>query len=27
MPSTYGKLLSKPEIDAMVKYLEEVAAK
>jgi cytochrome c oxidase subunit II len=27
MPSTYGKLLNKPEIDAMVKYLEEVAAK
>jgi cytochrome c oxidase subunit 2 len=26
MPSTYGKLLSKPEVDALVKYLEEVAA-
>jgi cytochrome c oxidase subunit 2 len=27
MPGTYGKLLSKPEVDALVKYLEEVAAK
>jgi cytochrome c oxidase subunit II len=27
MPATYGKLLSKPEVDALVKYLEEVAAK
>ncbi|HWH92371.1 MAG TPA: cytochrome c oxidase subunit II [Baekduia sp.] len=27
MPDTYGKLLSAPEVDALVKYLEEVAAK
>jgi cytochrome c oxidase subunit 2 len=27
MPDTYSKLLSQPELDAMVKYLEEVAAK
>jgi cytochrome c oxidase subunit 2 len=27
MPETYDKLLSQPEIDALVKYLEEVAAK
>jgi cytochrome c oxidase subunit 2 len=27
MPDNFGKLLSKPEIDALVKYLEEVAAK
>jgi cytochrome c oxidase subunit 2 len=27
MPATYSKLLSKPELDALVKYLEEVAAK
>src|SRR3954447_9318598 len=27
MPETYSKLLSQPEIDALVKYLEEVAAK
>jgi cytochrome c oxidase subunit 2 len=27
MPENFGKLLSKPEVDALVKYLEEVAAK
>jgi cytochrome c oxidase subunit 2 len=27
MPQNFSKLLSKPEIDALVKYLEEVAAK
>lgn len=27
MPPTYGQLLSKPEVDALVKYLQEVAAK
>ena len=27
MPDNYSKLLSQPEIDALVKYLEEVAAK
>jgi cytochrome c oxidase subunit 2 len=27
MPDTYSKLLSGPELDALVKYLEEVAAK
>jgi cytochrome c oxidase subunit 2 len=27
MPDTYSKLLSGPEVDALVKYLEEVAAK
>ncbi|MCW2986595.1 MAG: coxB [Conexibacter sp.] len=27
MPDNYSKLLSQPELDAMVKYLEEVAAK
>jgi cytochrome c oxidase subunit 2 len=27
MPGTYGQLLSKPELDALVTYLEEVAAK
>jgi cytochrome c oxidase subunit 2 len=27
MPETYSKLLSKPEVDALVKYLEEVAGK
>jgi cytochrome c oxidase subunit 2 len=27
MPANFGKLLSGPEIDALVKYLEEVAAK
>jgi cytochrome c oxidase subunit II len=27
MPDTYSKLLSGPELDAMVKYLQEVAAK
>jgi cytochrome c oxidase subunit 2 len=27
MPGNYGQLLSKPEVDALVKYLEEVAAK
>jgi cytochrome c oxidase subunit 2 len=27
MPANFGKLLSQPEIDALVKYLEEVAAK
>jgi len=27
MPENYGKLLSQPEVDALVKYLEEVAAK
>jgi cytochrome c oxidase subunit 2 len=27
MPDTYEKLLTKPELDALVKYLEEVAAK
>jgi cytochrome c oxidase subunit 2 len=27
MPANYGQLLSKPEVDALVKYLEEVAAK
>ncbi|MDX6686107.1 MAG: cytochrome c oxidase subunit [Baekduia sp.] len=27
MPGNYAQLLSKPEVDALVKYLEEVAAK
>jgi cytochrome c oxidase subunit 2 len=27
MPANFGKLLSGPEVDALVKYLEEVAAK
>jgi cytochrome c oxidase subunit 2 len=27
MPANYGQLLSKPEVDALVKYLQEVAAK
>jgi cytochrome c oxidase subunit 2 len=27
MPDNFGKLLSAPEVDALVKYLEEVAAK
>jgi cytochrome c oxidase subunit 2 len=27
MPETYSKLLSKPQVDALVKYLEEVAGK
>jgi cytochrome c oxidase subunit II len=27
MPGNYGQLLSKPEVDALVKYLQEVAAK
>jgi cytochrome c oxidase subunit 2 len=27
MPPNYGQLLSKPEVDALVKYLQEVAAK
>jgi cytochrome c oxidase subunit II len=27
MPANYGQLLSKPEVDALVQYLEEVAAK
>jgi cytochrome c oxidase subunit 2 len=27
MPANFGKLLSKPEVDALVQYLEEVAAK
>ncbi len=27
MPANFGKLLSQPEIDALVKYLKEVAAK
>jgi len=27
MPANFGKLLSRPELDALVKYLEEVAAK
>jgi cytochrome c oxidase subunit 2 len=27
MPDNFGKLLSGPEVDALVKYLEEVAAK
>lgn len=27
MPANYGQLLSQPEVDALVKYLEEVAAK
>src|SRR3954466_7179820 len=27
MPANYGQLLSKPEVDALVNYLEKVAAK
>ena len=27
MPANFGKLLSGPEVDALVKYLEEVAGK
>jgi cytochrome c oxidase subunit 2 len=27
MPANFGKLLSKPQVDALVKYLEEVAAR